>query len=416
MTKTISIPYGKDLVEIRCAEKNIMDVIYPKTTPRQGSTNVLKASIENPVDGSSLRDFLMTTEPVLCIVNDATRPTRTSAVFDLIKEDIRNRDIHFLVATGAHRAPIAAELQMILGTQYSQHHARILVHNARDGESVEYFGTTRYGNELWLNKALKDYDRILVIGSVEPHYFAGFTGGRKSILPGVAAYRTIEANHKHATHPRARPLNLSGNPIHEEMVDCLRLLDDKELFSIQMVLDHQHNICDAFTGSPTQTFQMAARVGDDTYRTRIPHKAEVVVTIARWPFDINLYQTLKAIEHGRTALKEHGILIVVSPCQEGLGPRNFARLFDTTESLERAAQKGSTSYTLGDHNAINLASLRRFCELWTITRIPDGILERIGIKPFASLQEGLEQAIEKKGQNVEILFLMDGSLIVPDIT
>ena len=192
MTKTIPIPYGKDLIEIRCAEKNIMDVIYPKAAPHQGTSNVLKESIEQPLGGSSLRDFLTTREPVLCIVNDATRPTRTSAVLDLMKEDTRNRDIHFLVATGAHRAPSDAELQTILGTQYNEHHSKVLIHDARDEESVAYFGTTRYGNELWLNRALNDYGRILVIGSVEPHYFAGFTGGRKSILPGIAAYRTIK--------------------------------------------------------------------------------------------------------------------------------------------------------------------------------------------------------------------------------
>jgi nickel-dependent lactate racemase len=116
------------------------------------------------------------------------------------------------------------------------------------------------------------------------------------------------------------------------------------------------------------------------------------------------------------AVKENGILIVVSPCHEGLGPRNFARLFDTTESLERAAHKGRTSYTLGDHNAINLVSLRRFCEFWTITRIPNAILERAGVLQFTSLQHALEQAVEKKGKHTEILFLMNGCLIVPDIT
>jgi nickel-dependent lactate racemase len=416
MMRRLSVPYGTESIEVSLAQQNVMDIIYPKETLRQDTTHVLKEAMANPVDNGSLREFLGTRDPLLCIVNDATRPTKTSAVLDVIKEDIRNTDIHFLVATGAHRAPTQAELQMIFGTHHEEYQPRIMVHDARDDGSSEHFGKTRHGNALWLNKTLKEYGKVLCIGSVEPHYFAGFTGGRKSFLPGIAAYRTIQENHKHATHPKARALNLADNPIHEEMVDCLQRLGDKQIFSVQMVLDKQNNICAAFTGSIDQTFQMAARVGDEMYHTRIPHRADVVVTIAQWPFDINLYQTLKAIEHGRMAVKENGILIVVSPCHEGLGPRNFARLFDTAESLERAAHKGNTSYTLGDHNAINLVSLRRFCELWTITRIPDAILERAGVKQFASLQRALEQAVEKKGEHTEILFLMNGCLIVPDIT
>ena len=271
MTRKLSIPYGKEQIEVTCAEKNIMDIIYPKAA-QQGRPNVLAESIEQPLNGGSLRDFLATKDPVLCIVNDATRPTNTSAVLDIIEEDLRNTDVHFLVATGAHRAPTGAELEKIFGTQYRRYHARILIHDARNQESSAHFGKTRYGNELWLNKALKDYGKILIIGSVEPHYFAGYTGGRKSILPGIAAYRTIEDNHKQATHPGARPLNLNGNPIHEEMVDCLRQLKDKQLFSVQMILDKRNNICNAFTGSIDQTFQTAERVGDAMYRARIPRR------------------------------------------------------------------------------------------------------------------------------------------------
>ena len=413
--RRLSIPYGRESIEISLAEQNIMDIIYPKETLPQNNVHGLKEAIENPLDNGSLREFLGARDPVLCIVNDATRPTKTSAVLDITKEDIRNTDIHFLVATGAHRAPTRAELNMIFGTHFERHQNKIMIHDARADGSSECFGETRYGNALWLNKALKDYGRILCIGSVEPHYFAGFTGGRKSILPGIAAYSTIEGNHKHATHPKAQPLNLDGNPVHEEMVDCLRRLGDKQVYSVQMVLNRHNNVCAAFTGSIEQTFQMAARVGDAMYRAEIPRRADIVVTVAQWPFDINLYQTLKAIEHGRIAVRENGILIVVSPCHEGLGPKSFARLFETAESLEQAAHEGSIHYTLGDHNAINLASLRRSCDFWAITRISDSILERIGIRPFSSLQEALKQAIDKKGQNTGILFLMNGSLIVPQV-
>lgn len=414
--RTLPLPYGKEKFEITLAESNILDVIYPKETARHNSTSVLSRAIQNPVDDQTLRDFLRTRDRVLCIINDATRPTKTSAVLDAIREDIHASSVQFLVATGAHRTPTEPELQMIFGRCYEQFQKKILVHDARDDRSMRCFGTTRHGNEIWLNKTLKEFSRILVIGSVEPHYFAGFTGGRKSILPGVAAYRTIEGNHKFAVHAKAQPLNLEGNPVHEEMIDCIMALNDHQLFSVQMVLDRNHNIYEAFTGSLGGTFEMAARTGAKLYRRKIATRAEVVVTVAQWPFDINLYQTLKAIEHGRMAVLEGGILIVVSPCDEGLGPRNFARLFDSTKSIEEAVLNAGLSYRLGDHNAINLASLRRFCEIWSITRIPSSILERTGIRQFDSLQCALEKAIENRGKNTKILFMMDGSLTVPEIS
>jgi nickel-dependent lactate racemase len=413
--RKLSIPYGKEKFEITLAKSNILDVIYPKETARHNSTSVLSRAIEKPVDDQTLRDFLRTRDRVLCIINDATRPTKTSAVLDAIKGDIQASSIQFLVATGAHRAPTEPELRTILGNCYGKYRNRILIHDARDDKSLEYFGRTRYGNELWLNKALKKFSKIMVIGSVEPHYFAGFTGGRKSILPGLAGYHTIERNHRFAMHPEAQPLNLVGNPVHEEMIDCVRTLDNKKLFALQMVLDRNHNIYDAFTGSIDRTFEMSAQFAARLYGTRIPVRAEIVVTVAQEPFDIDLYQTLKAIEHGRMALREGGILIVISVCPEGIGPASFSRLFRNQNSLEAAALNAQTSYRLGDHNARNLSNLIKHNEVWAITTIPQKTLSVARIRSFATGQEAIDMAIKHKGKNAKVLFMLNGCLTVPQI-
>jgi len=414
--KRMSVPYGKDKLDIALDGKNILDVVYPKETARKKSSRVLANAIAEPVDGQTLNDFLGTSEPVLCIVNDATRPTKTSAVLDIIKNNIRNSTIQFLIATGAHRAPTDQEMLTIFGSHLRAYNDRIMVHDACDDKTADYYGETRYGNALWLNSALKRFGRILIIGSVEPHYFAGFTGGRKAILPGVAAYRTIEQNHKHANQPGAKPLNLIGNPVHEEMIDCMITFHDKRLLSLQMVLDRNHNIHEAFTGSVEKTFETASRAASELYRIEIAAKADIVVTVAKPPFDINLYQTLKAIEHGRMALKEGGVLIVVSPCYEGLGPRSFARLFSSSKSIEDAVNNARTCYHLGDHNAINLASLANQAEVWMVTNIPDRILLNARMKWSKSLQHAISQAIDKQGRSARVLFLMDGCFTVPILT
>jgi nickel-dependent lactate racemase len=210
----ISIPYGNETVYISVPEKNIADIVYPREVGIRDSYSVLQEAIRNPLGKPMIGDILQTKVPVLIIVNDATRPTRTSMVLETIKHYVQNEHLQFIVATGAHRAPTEQELRTIFGKYYQEYETRILIHDSQNKESLEYHGKTRYGNELWLNKAVARFERIFVIGSVEPHYFAGFTGGRKSILPGIAGYDTIEQNHKFDTHPKAQPYKLNCNIIH----------------------------------------------------------------------------------------------------------------------------------------------------------------------------------------------------------
>jgi nickel-dependent lactate racemase len=318
-----------------------------------------------------------------------------------------------LIATGAHRAPSTGEMNTILGRHYSKYRNQILIHDSKDDTMLQSIGKTRYGNELWLNKHAVNAENIFVISSVEPHYFAGYTGGRKSFLPGVAGYNTIENNHKFALHGRAQSLNLAGNPVHEEMVDCVRALGTDRIYSLQMVLDNDRNVINAFSGPLATTFGMATQNAQEHFSALIPTRADVVVTVAQPPLDVNLYQTLKAIEHGKLALNEGGTLIVVSPCLEGLGPDSFARLFTERSSMAQAAEHSRTHYRLGDHNAVNLMTLLKQCRLYAVTDIDSRILENAGITPFRSLQHAIEQAIAPKGRRKRILILMNGTLSVP---
>ncbi len=407
-----AIPYGKEELQIEIAEENILDVIHPRRIGQRNSRKILAEAINQPLGDRSLREFLRTTERVLFIVNDATRPTKTSVVLDMMNDDIK-KHTRFLIATGAHRAPCERELNTIFGRHYQPYRDRILIHDTRDDTMLNSVGKTRYGNELWLNKNVTSADRIVVIGSVEPHYFAGFTGGRKSLLPGVAGYSTIEKNHKFALHAKAQALNITENPIHEEMLDCVRALGPERIFSLQMVLDNNRNICKAFTGPIDRTFEMATGYAKGFFSAQIPMRAEVVVTVSQHPFDVNLYQTLKAVEHGRLAMNQGGILIVVSPCPEGLGPDSFARLFKDRSSMDQAVQNSKSNYRLGDHNAVNLLALTKQAQVWAITEIEDRILQNAGITTYHSLQEAIEEAIIRKGRHVKILVLMNGTLTVP---
>jgi nickel-dependent lactate racemase len=410
--KQLAIPYGKKRLMLDVPEENILDIIYPRTISQQNSRKILTQAMNRPLGDRTLREFLTKAERVLFIINDATRPTKTSDVLDLI-EDTMKEQSRFLIATGAHRAPSTVELKTIFGERYSQYENQILIHDSKDNTMLQNIGKTRHGNELWLNQHVVHADHIFVISSVEPHYFAGYTGGRKSFLPGIAAYNTIENNHKFALHARARSLNLAENPVHEEMLDCVKALGQNRIFSLQMVLDNDRSVSKAFSGPLDSTFEMATQYAKDCFSAEIPTTADVVVTVSRPPFDVNLYQTLKAIEHARLALNEGGTLIVVSPCPEGLGPDSFARLFKEQTSMARAVEHSKKHYRLGDHNALNLMTLIKQARFYAITDIDDRILENAGITPFRSLQRAIERAMATKGRPNKILILTNGALTVP---
>ena len=411
----IRVPYGKKSLKISIPKNNLLDILYPQDIAPKNDPYVLEQALRKSSSAQKWHEILGAKYPTLIIVNDATRPTKTSSVLTAFSRMTSMRNIEFLVATGAHRAPTKRELRLIFGEHYGKYHKRILIHDARDRHSLAYFGKTRHGTEIWLNKEIIRFKRILVIGSVEPHYFAGFTGGRKSILPGIAGYRTIEQNHRFALHPKAQPLNITGNPVHEEMIDCLAMLKPIKISSVQMVLDHNDHIYAAFAGSVEHTFRAATRIARAAFSVKVAAHADIVVTVAQKPFDIDLYQTLKSIEHGRITLRKGGVLIVVSQCSRGLGPESFARLFQQLECIPNAVASAQRTYRLGDHNAVNLAHLREWADIYIITSLPAARLNVADIEKFTTLQRALDQALLKKGHNAKVRFIMNGSITVPCI-
>jgi nickel-dependent lactate racemase len=414
--KRLEVPYGDKILQIEIDDKYLLDIISMHGSPSGNADKILTDAIKNPLEGKSLIDFIGHAGSVNIIVNDAARATRTGLVLSAIHRFIEGRDINFLVATGAHRAPSRQELMKIFGNQYDAYKEKITIHEARDDSQLDHIGKTRYGNDIWLNRLIARTNKTLIIGSIEPHYFAGYTGDRKALLPGVAGYRTIEKNHKLALHANAKPLKLDGNPIHEEMLDCTAAVGAERLYSIQMVLDRKQNVHLAYTGPIVRTLEIATNAIRRLFVAKIGTRAEIVVTVAQYPFDIDLYQTLKAIEHGRQALAPGGILIVVSPCPRGLGPKSFARLFETVDSIDAAAHQAKSNYRLGDHNAHNLMTLRNQGDIWAVTEIDESTLRTAKISKFQTLQIALDQAIRQKARERSVLFLLNGSMTVPEIT
>ncbi|KPJ72749.1 general glycosylation pathway protein [candidate division TA06 bacterium DG_78] len=412
----IKVPYGKDeMLQVTLPEENVMSIVYPNKVEEQNETEILLKAIENPIHSKSFTDFLSDAKGVLFIANDGTRPTPTAKVLDIIYDKIKDKNIKFIIATGVHRGPTQEEFDFIFGKYYNTFKDRIHVHDSKKEEDMVHIGTSKNGTEMYVNRLGMEAHKIVIIGSVEPHYFGGYTGGRKSFLPGIASRKTIAQNHKHALKLEAQALALDGNPVHEDMIDALKTIADKEIFSIQTVLDGERRLYGVTCGHIHDSFYAAIDKAKEVFCVKIPEKADIVVSVAPYPMDIDLYQSQKALDNGKLALKEGGILIMVSKCRTGIGEPTFFELLSSSDSPQKALETIDKGYKLGYHKAAKMAEIGTWAEMWGVTDLEDNDMSAIFIKPFHDLQEALNKAIEKKGKNSKVIFLMDGSITVPMI-
>jgi len=409
----VEVPYGKGKTKVKIDDARVAGIVAGNDVPVTDENETVRMAIENPINSKSYKDFLEDGKGLLFIVNDATRPTPTARVLEILFEVIEPVNPKFIVATGNHRAPTEEEYRQIFGRFYEKYRSQIYTHNSHADDEMVYIGTSRNGTELHVNRLAMEANKIIIISSVEPHYFAGYTGGRKSLFPGIASYQSIEQNHRHAMDAKAQSLALEGNPVHEDMIDALKSLKDKSIFSIMTVLDKHHRLYAATAGHINDSFFAAVERANEVFVVKVEEKFDIVVTVARFPMDIDLYQSQKALEHGKLALKDGGVLILVASCRAGIGDDAFIKLLSSCDTPTEVFNRIKEGYVLGYHKAAKLAEINLWAEMYGVTDLPDAILESIYIKPFHSLQDALDKALKKKGRDAKVLFLLDGSLTVP---
>ncbi|MDR1929017.1 MAG: nickel-dependent lactate racemase [Treponema sp.] len=420
------LPYLDKTFPLEFPDENLLALAEPNEFSAAGTTEaILAEALARPCGpGLSLGDFLRGGRRLLIIINDATRPTPTAAILTALmpfieKAGLSGGGLTLIVAAGAHRAPTEEEYRQILGDLYGPLRERCVHHDARDEAAMTGIGVTRNGTPMALNKKLFEADRIIATGSVEPHYFAGFTGGRKAFLPGIAAYKTIEANHKLALSPRARSLVLEGNPVHEDMMDALPLIK-APIFSVMTVLDKEQKAAAAAAGDLMASFYAAVESARKIFCVSVPARADIVVSVAKFPMDIDLYQSQKALDNGGAALRDGGFLILVSSCRDGIGDEAYAGLLADSSSPADAIRRIRETYKLGYHKAAKMAELSGRAAIKAVSELSGERLASLFIEKAPSPQEALDGALAAlKARGIEtpkILILPDGCVTVPDVS
>lgn len=410
----IEVPYGEGKEVVEVPAENLGEIVYQKEVKTDDRLQIILDAVKNPVNSPALPEFLKDAKDVLIIVNDATRPTPSWRIITAILPFLINKKIKFLVATGMHREPTEDEYAYIFGDLFPAIKQDVYSHDAKKSECV-FLGTSKNGTPMKINKMVADADRIIVISSVEPHYFAGYTGGRKSFLPGVSAYETIEANHKLALSIKAQSLKTQDNPVAEDMEDAMKVLKDKEIFAIMTVLDKNHRTCCAHAGALKESWEKAKETADDIFVIDLKRKYDVVVAVTAFPYDIDLYQSQKALDNAKYAVRDGGVIILVSACRKGVGPENFLNLLGSASSPQEVLDKIADGYKLGYHKAAKMAEIGLKCKMMAVTRLDPALARKAHLTPVSTIQEAVDQAIRELGPKTKVTFIMDAVITVPRV-
>lgn len=411
----VEIPYGKKSITISTTQP--VEILFPKKIKTLNENKIIKQALEHPIEKEPFEQFAKNSDKLLVIVNDATRPTPTAKILQYLYPILSSHPhVTFLIATGVHRPPTDEELEFIFGKHHGSFKNQIIAHDARNDKEMVYLGKSKNGTEMYINKLVVEYENVLVIGSVEPHYFAGYTGGRKSFLPGVASYKTIEMNHKLALNDDACSLSLKGNPVHEDMVDAMNVLKDINVFSIQTILTGDHRVYAATAGDLHASFDAAIDYANQIFCVPLKQKGNIIITAAPYPMDVDLYQSQKALDNGKLALEDDGIIILVSKCRTGVGEDAFLDLLGSETSCHAVLEKLGAEYKLGYHKAAKMAQIGTRAEMWAVTDLDDPIIKKAQLKPYQEIQKAFDDAIKtikQKGKQPQIIVMPYGSLTIP---
>ncbi|RMF92079.1 MAG: nickel-dependent lactate racemase [Nitrospinota bacterium] len=415
----VALAYGKGRLHVELPEQNLAYVIHPPALPPlPNPAEQLRASLASPLQSEPLRELAGQSKRIVLVIADITRPVpyRTLLPVLLTELSVPPERLTILVATGLHRPNSPAELAEMLGDDVVQRY-RIVNHNAHDPRQLRRVGTSSRGTEVFLNRLYLEADLRIAVGHIEPHFFAGFCGGPKFVMPGVAGAATIRANHgaRNIDHPGARYGVLQGNPIHEEIRE-IALMAPPE-FMVNVTLDREKRITGIFSGALLASYEAGVEFLRETAMVTVEEPVDIVITTnSGYPLDMNLYQTVKGVAVAEEILREPGTIIVASECSEGVGHGMFQKLLQESSSPQELLQKIRSVPFYGD-DQWQVQILARILEKSTVFLYSDTLspeeIRACHFRPTPGIAEAVQQALADHGPRARIGVVPDGPLTVP---
>lgn len=381
---------------------------------------LVRFALENPVASPRLSELVKDKKTMIVISSDHTRPVPSKTIMPLILEEARcgnpEIEITILIATGFHRATTHEELIDKYGKEIVDNE-NIVVHDSQDASSLIQLDTLPSGGELWLNKLAIETDLLVAEGFIEPHFFAGFSGGRKSVLPGVAGAETVLANHcsEFINDEHARTGVLENNPLHRDMLFAAK--QAKLAFIVNVVIDENKDIVKAFAGDSEKAHQAGYNFLEQLVRIEVPTSDIIITSNGGYPLDQNIYQAVKGMTAAESAIKDGGVIIMISACNDGHGGQSF---FDNMAQascpaciLKKTALVPRNETVPDQWEFQILARILNRCTVIMVTDMcsPE-MIKSMHMEHASTIEEAIERALKIKGKNAKIAVIPDGVSVI----
>ena len=410
----LQLPFGHSKVSVPLPARNLLGVFLPHdVTEEFDEAACLHAALAHPIGTPRLRDLARPGQEVVIVTSDMTRPCPSERLLPPILEElavagVSSGNVTIVIALGLHHPMSASELESAVGAGvYRQ--VRVINHDPTDTVRL---GVTSAGTPAEFFRPIVEADLRICLGNLEFHYFAGYSGGAKAILPGCASEAAVRANHAMMVRPEAAAGRLEGNPVRADIEEGAALLGVD--FILNVLVDGNHHIVGAVAGEVTAAHRRGCEMVAQRGTVLVPKQADIVlVSAGGYPKDLNLYQAQKALDNAAHAAREGGIIILVAECGRGYGNRTFEDWLTEAHSPQEVLDRIRREFVLGGHKAAAVASVLKRARVYLVSTLPAESVQRCGLVPFNDVGEAMEMAFGEVGPEASVIVLPQGGSILP---
>lgn len=419
----IRLAYGKTGLEVNLRDRLNVEVVEPRYIP--GISNPLAAlrdALCNPIGAPPLTKLVEPGSRVGIVVNDITRPTPNQLMLQALLAELHaipQENITIFIALGTHRPCTPAELEQMVGMEFAAR-CRIVQNNAFDPATQVHLGETSQGHPIWMNRELADCNLKILTGFIEPHFFAGFSGGGKAVMPGMAGLETTLGNHSasNIAHPKATWGVTHGNPIWEEVQETA--LKAGPLFLVNVTLNREKQITGIFAGALETAHERGVEFNRQTAMAPVDQAFDIVITTnSGYPLDLNLYQSVKGMSAAAQVVRPGGSIVIAAECWDGIPEHGLYGKLLTENSSPRALLDSILSSPVTRHDqwqAQIQAQIQLKADVYVYSgHLTEAQIHRALLKPAASIEQAVDQLTTRYGKDARICVLPEGPQTIPFI-
>jgi lactate racemase len=415
------LAYGKTGHAVELSEDYNIDVIEPRWIESLEDENLsITKALRKPYGSKPLNDIVRSHDKVAIIFSDITRATPYNVIVPPLLAELRNvpkENICFFCANGTHRFATDEELIKILGNDIVRDY-KIIQNDAADPSLHQYVGTTTSGNKVFLNKELLNFNVKILTGFIEPHFFAGFSGGGKAIMPGMAFAETIKFNHSiaHLSHEKVNWGVTCGNPLWEEITEAAEFLSG--LFLLNITLNRDKKITNVFAGDLRKAHTAGCAFAKDSAMAAVDKLYDIVITSnSGYPLDLNIYQTVKGMSAAAQIVKEGGNIIIASECWDGLpSSSDYETILESVNSVDDLMEfiKSNESRLKDTWQIYFQVLIQKKAMVYMFSKeLDNDIIRKAFLTPVDDIVKLTDELVKKIGPQADICILPEGPQTIP---